>query len=396
MRPEWPIIVQKLGLQGAVTVPNVTTRLACAIALLIAAATPPTASLASDCAKPDAALGVDRVVEIDAANGPLFGEISVYEREAPLLAPKEVILTFDDGPMPWITKSILDTLDTFCTKATFFSVGRMALAYPKSVKDVLARGHTLGSHTWSHPLNIARLSHDKAIDQIERGIAAVALAAGQPIAPFFRFPGLSDSNTLLAHLQTRGIATFTVDVVSNDSFIGDAKRLTRLTLAEVDRLNGGIVLFHDIKSATAKALPDILAGLKAGGYKVVHMRAKAPVQPLADFDDNLKPVLEKAAIEDDSGAVQHALPFFGEPAVLKSLAGDTVEVTAVAPLARTRPDTGRPSRSKRKRAADDVSTIFIEPAATPAAKVAGWRSGSKRTKVAEPGVPAPFSLHGID
>lgn len=376
--------------------PNVTTKLACAIALLIAAATPPTASLASDCAKPDTALGVDRVVEIDAANGPLFGEISVHEREAPLLAPKEVILTFDDGPMPWITKSILDTLDTFCTKATFFSVGRMALAYPKSVKDVLARGHTLGSHTWSHPLNIARLSHDKAVDQIERGIAAVALAAGQPIAPFFRFPGLSDSNALLAHLQTRGIATFTVDVVSNDSFIHDAKRLTRLTLAEVNRLNGGIVLFHDIKSTTAKALPDILAGLKAGGYKVVHMRAKAPVQPLADFDQNLKPVLAKAAIEDASGAVQHALPFFGDPAVLRSLSGDVVEVTEVSPAAKTRPDAGPTTRSKRKRHGDDVSTLLFAPTPKPAAKVAGWRIRSKRVKTTSHGVPAPFNLHGID
>src|SRR5512137_2314374 len=82
------------------------------------------------CAEPAQALGVERVVEIDTASGPLYGDISVLSREDTFLKPREVVLTFDDGPMPWITKSILDTLDRFCTKATFFSVGRMAIAYP--------------------------------------------------------------------------------------------------------------------------------------------------------------------------------------------------------------------------------------------------------------------------
>ncbi len=207
-------------------------------------------------------LGLDRVVEIDASTGPLYGDISVLTREERFLKPREVVLTFDDGPMPWITKSILDTLDRFCTKATFFSVGRMAIAYPATVKDVLARGHTLGGHTWSHPLNLRRRGLERAIDEIERGFSAIALAAGQPIAPFFRFPGLSDSDPMMAHLQSRGIAAFTVDVVSNDSYIGSAERLATYTLAQIDKQQGGIVLFHDIKSATAKALPTILTGLK--------------------------------------------------------------------------------------------------------------------------------------
>ena len=77
---------------------------------------------------PDQGLGVARVVDIDTTNGPLFGDISRYPRERSFLAPKEVVLTFDDGPMPWITRSILDTLDRHCTRATFFSVGRMAVA----------------------------------------------------------------------------------------------------------------------------------------------------------------------------------------------------------------------------------------------------------------------------
>jgi peptidoglycan/xylan/chitin deacetylase (PgdA/CDA1 family) len=209
---------------------------------------------ADTCANPESALGVSRIVEIDAKTGPLFGEFTKHEKEPRFLDPKEVVLTFDDGPMPKYTKPILDALDKFCTKATFFSVGQMATAYPDMVKEVIGRGHTIGTHTWSHPMNLRAMSLEKAQDQVERGFAAVALAAGQPIAPFFRFPGLSDSGPLLEHLQRRGIAAFTVDVVSNDSYIGSPQRLASRTLDQIEKQNGGIVLFHDIKASTP-ALP---------------------------------------------------------------------------------------------------------------------------------------------
>jgi peptidoglycan/xylan/chitin deacetylase (PgdA/CDA1 family) len=245
------------------------------------------------CANPAGALGVSRIVEIDTKTGPLFGDFSKYEREPSFLGPKEVVLTFDDGPMPRYTKPILEALDKFCTKATFFYVGRMAMAYPGMVKEVMRRGHTMGTHTWSHPLNLRRRGLSKAKDQIERGIAAVELAAGQPIAPFFRFPGLSDSGPMLAYLQSRGIAAFTVDVVSNDSYISSPSRLAKRTLAHVERNNGGIVLFHDIKRSTAQALPTILAQLKKRGYKVVHLRTKSQVSPIAAITEQLKKTRDK-------------------------------------------------------------------------------------------------------
>lgn len=331
---------------GAVAVGFMFRRLGLVLSLaLVAGGVAAGAAQAEDaCADPKPALGVERVVEIDASTGPLYGDISVLTREESFLQPREVVLTFDDGPMPWITKSILDTLDRFCTKATFFSVGRMAIAYPATVKDVLARGHTLGSHTWSHPLNLKRRGLDRAVDEIERGFSAIALAAGQPIAPFFRFPGLSDSDPMLAHLQSRGIAAFTVDVVSNDSYIGNADRLATYTLAQVDKRQGGIILFHDIKSATAKALPAVLAGLKQRGYKVVHMRPKAPLVPLDTYDADLQKLLvksqpkaaEQPTVIAASAAGSHLLPFFGAPAVLKTLSGQDAEVTTLSPPARQR------------------------------------------------------------
>lgn len=239
------------------------------------------AHASAGCVDESTALPVSRIVEIDTTNGPMFGSVTRQPHEPSFLRPKEVVLTFDDGPMPWVTKSILGTLDTFCTKATFFSVGRMALAYPATVKDILARGHTLGSHTYSHPFHMPRMKPDAAVAEIERGLAAVTAAAGEPIAPFFRFPGLADSPRLLAYLRTRNIAALTVDVVSNDSYTRDPLKLAERTMAEVRRHHGGIILFHDIKTATAKALPSILARLKAEGYSVVHMTAKHPAEPLA-------------------------------------------------------------------------------------------------------------------
>ena len=250
-------------------------------------------------------LGVSRVVEIDTSNGPLFGDLTKFQKETSFLQPKEVVLTFDDGPMPAITRSILDTLDRHCTRATFFHVGKMAAAFPGDVKAVLARGHTVGTHTWSHPLNIKRLKPEAALDEIEKGFAAVAAAAGQPIAPFFRFPGLSDNASLLTHLQTRGVGTFTVDVVSNDSYIHDADKLVRLTMERVEARQGGIMLFHDIKAATARALPTILTQLKARGYKVVHLRSKHLFVPDPKYGQQF------ASIDGKASGQPTMVPFFG-------------------------------------------------------------------------------------
>lgn len=304
------------------------------------------AAPASACTDKGAGLGVARIVEIDASSGPIFGNLTRQTREDRFLGPKEVVLTFDDGPMPAITKSILDTLDRFCTKATFFSVGRMAIAYPAMTKEILTRGHTLGTHTWSHPMSLPRLAPAAARDQIDSGFAAVALAADQPIAPFFRFPGLNDSPALLSYLQERGIAAFTVDVVSNDSYIGDANRLISRTLAHVEADNGGIILFHDIKHVTARALPTILSELRARGYKVVHMRAKKPYKPDDKALASMRETAQRLARGLGPGAKQTLLAVTDgmsprteaavQTAPAQSLKQEAIPVVAVAPERRDR------------------------------------------------------------
>jgi peptidoglycan/xylan/chitin deacetylase (PgdA/CDA1 family) len=339
-----------------------------------------------DCPNPESALGVSLIVEIDAKSGQHYGEFTKYEKEPRFLEAREVVLTFDDGPLPKFTKPILDALDKFCTKATFFSVGQMAQAYPDMVKEVVGRGHTLGTHTWSHPMNLRAMSLEKSTDQIERGFAAVALAAGQPIAPFFRFPGLSDSGPLLAHLQERGIAAFTVDVVSNDSYIGNANRLAQRTLSLVEKQNGGIILFHDIKASTAAALPTILAELKKRGFKVVHMRSKKPFEPLPALTADLEAKRVAAEAKKNGGKMDETaekpkpVPFYA--AIMASTLEANAEpaVTELTPEVRERVHAGGTHATANAPVTSPEETApSVRPAAHPVAKRHARRKTPKPT-----------------
>jgi len=157
----------------------------------------------SACANPNA-LGLARTVEIDTTDAPGFGfeHYKAYD----FLRLKEVVLTFDDGPQVGYTHKVLEALAAHCTKATFFSIGKMAAGLPEIIRDVAKAGHTIGTHTWSHA-DISKLKNEadwKA--EIEKGVSAVRRAVGGPIAPFFRYPVLKDTKESLAHLASRNIA----------------------------------------------------------------------------------------------------------------------------------------------------------------------------------------------
>ena len=121
-------------------------------------------------------LGVSRVVEIDTSTGPKFG--FQYHDAPSFLAEGEVVLTFDDGPLRAYTKPVLEALAAQCTKATFFVVGRMAVADPEMVKEYARRGHTVGTHTWSHQ-NLAQLSAAQGAGRDRDGLQRRAERDGQ-------------------------------------------------------------------------------------------------------------------------------------------------------------------------------------------------------------------------
>jgi len=235
------------------------------------------------CNNPNA-LGVARTVEIDTTGGPGFG--FEHFKELDFLRDHEVVLTFDDGPWPENTPSVLKTLADECTTGIFFSIGKHATYYPEILKQVYAAGHTIGSHTWSHAnLNDKKLNDQQRKEEIEKGFSAVKWALGgiSP-APFFRFPALQHPPELVTYLGNRNIAIFSCDLDSFDFKASKPQTVIDNVMRKLDKLGKGIILMHDFQKHTAEALPELLKRLKDSGYKVVAMRAKAPVQTLPDYD----------------------------------------------------------------------------------------------------------------
>ena len=242
---------------------------------------PAVAPTVAPCATNEKVLGLSRMIEVDSAGGPLFGRVNSGGYD--FLHDGEVVLTFDDGPLRSYTRAVLKALDEHCTKATFFMVGRMAVADPEMVREVASRGHTVGAHTWSHA-KLQGLAPDKAKDEIELGFSAVAQALhGQP-APFFRFPYLRPTAATMAYLKTRNVASFTIDVDSRDFRTRDGEAVKRTVLAQLAGARKGILLFHDIQPSTAHALSGILAELKKRGFKVVHLVPKETAATLPEYD----------------------------------------------------------------------------------------------------------------
>jgi peptidoglycan/xylan/chitin deacetylase (PgdA/CDA1 family) len=253
-----------------------------------AAAPPPAAQLPPApppkpiaCANPNA-MGLARTVEIDTTGGPGFG--SQHFKTYDFLRDHEVVLTFDDGPWLNNTQAVLKALADQCLRATFFSIGKHATYYPEILHQVVAAGHTIGSHTWSHA-DLTKKTPDEAKEEIEKGLSAVHFYAGAATAPFFRFPDLRHPPEMLTYLGQRNIAIFSTDIDSFDFKIKKPDVLIKSLMGKLNKLGKGIILMHDFQKVTATALPELLGQLKANGFKIVHMVPKDQVTTLPQFDE---------------------------------------------------------------------------------------------------------------
>lgn len=228
---------------------------------------------AQGCPNNPFALGTERVLDVDAKSTPRVGR-KHFPTTLPL-ARKEIVLTFDDGPWPDTTPKVLDALKSECVRATFFLLGRHAEAYPTLARRILADGHTVGHHTYSHQI-LSRVPAATAEQEINRGIeeddyAIYGQRRSDPATPFFRFPGFASTPALLANLERRNIVVFGADVWASDWKPMSADTEMRLTLDRLEQSKGGIVLFHDTKAQTAAMLPEFLRELKRRGYRIVHI-----------------------------------------------------------------------------------------------------------------------------
>jgi hypothetical protein len=162
------------------------------------------AAVAAPCPGKPETLGTERILEVSAATTPRIGR-KHFPNTLPLGA-KELVLTFDDGPWPGTTPKILEALAAECVRASFFMLGQHAEAAPQLARRVLAEGHTVAHHTYSHPI-LDKLSTDAAEAEINRGFNADDFAVfgqrrNEPATPFFRFPGF-DSGFAGANAATK-------------------------------------------------------------------------------------------------------------------------------------------------------------------------------------------------
>src|SRR5262249_19309396 len=190
----------------------------------------------------------------------------------------------DDGPWPANTPAVLRALAAHCVKATFFSVGKHAMWHPEILRQVAEAGHTVGTHTWSH-VNLAKKPAADAKDEIEKGFSAVRMALGTAPAPFFRFPTLTHPPEMVTYLGERNIAIFSTDMDSFDFKLKKPALVIQSVMDKLKKHGKGIVLMHDFQHVTAETMPELLNQMKAGGFKIVHLKSKGPAQTLAQYDE---------------------------------------------------------------------------------------------------------------
>jgi peptidoglycan/xylan/chitin deacetylase (PgdA/CDA1 family) len=253
----------------------------------------PAICAADGCPGHPGALGTSRVLAVDARTTPRVG-LKQFPRTLPL-EPHEVVLTFDDGPWPGTTPKVLDALARECAKATFFVIGSNAAASPALLRRELEEGHTIGTHSWSHPL-LSRLTPSEARNEIEHGMKAVNGILGGKASldktPFFRFPGFAATDGLMDWLNGHGVVVFGADLWASDWNRMTPETELALVLRRLDLAGGGILLLHDTKQQTAAMVPALLRELAARSYRLVHVVPGplatapdvAPPEPVAAHD----------------------------------------------------------------------------------------------------------------
>ena len=229
------------------------------------------AAQAADCPGNPNAIGTSRTIVVDPQDHRRIGTMS-YSETLPL-ADKEVVLTFDDGPLPPYTNKVLDILASECVKATYFIVGVMARSNPELVRRVSERGHTIGTHSMSHPIVFRRLSLDQAKMQVDGGIVATTAALGDAgkLAPFFRYPGFGKSDPVDAYVMAEGLMIWGADMPADDWRKISAREVAKRAIQRLAAKGKGVLLLHDIHARTVEALPIILAELKQRGFRIVHV-----------------------------------------------------------------------------------------------------------------------------
>ena len=284
---------------GGRTRPRVVLGAVLSLGVLTCIAAQPAA--AADCPGHPDALGTSRTLVVDPREHTKIGTMQ-YAETLPL-RDHEVVLSFDDGPLPRNSDQVLAILAAQCIKANFFIIGQMARSFPEGVRKLRDAGHTIGTHTQTHPLTMNKMPIERAKAEIDDGIASVKAALGadadKSLAPFFRIPGLMRAEAVEDYLASQGIQTWSADFPADDWRHVSSQRVYDLAIQRIEAKGKGILLLHDIQARTVAALPRILETLKARGYHIVHVVPATPDRPATPTEPQqwqLHPPSENVAI----------------------------------------------------------------------------------------------------
>lgn len=339
---------------------------------------------------PDA-IGLSRIIKVDTTGGFYVG--TTYHTKMPLLRPKEVILTFDDGPYPSRTNRVLAALEHECTKATFFMIGQMAKAFPAEARKVAEAGMTIGYHTMTHSYKLAKGPLPESQAEISNGWKAVDQAVygksgDKPMTHFFRYPGLFNNRNVDEWFNSLNMGVFAIDAEGHDWIRGyintaDAPNVMNEALKQLEHNNGGILLLHDIKESSSNAVAPLLVELKKRGFKIVHVEPLIPPPPIATgpttagvIDTSPAPMKDRN-IEGFDPAHQLAQEKLGK-------VPHPANVPAPLPAYQKKPAAGTDVQSTQSISTPAQSTSVapmnqMPPAAAPEQKDDGWFSSTAKT-----------------
>lgn len=201
---------------------------------------------------------------------------AVFRPTGPVNTPKAVALTFDDGPTPAHTPKILAILQKMKVPATFFVIGDLADRYPGLIRRELAAGMAVGTHTHDHPHDLRALPAAVVRRQLMDGVLSLRRLGAD--VSLFRPPGGSYSDRVVDAAREMGMRTVMWSVDGGD-WAADAtsKQIVGAVLSAVEP--GSIVLLHDgggDRSATVKALPSIIEGIRKKGLQLVPIDSGSP------------------------------------------------------------------------------------------------------------------------
>jgi peptidoglycan/xylan/chitin deacetylase (PgdA/CDA1 family) len=177
-----------------------------------------------------------------------------------------IAMTFDDGPSPELTPKLLDILKARGIKATFFVVGQNAAQYPDILKRMVAEGHEIGNHSWSHPA-LTKLGADGVKKQIESTNAAIEQATGQKVTVMRPPYGATSQILNRRYADQYGMKVILWSVDPLDWKYRNSARVSSQIIQGAHP--GAIILSHDIHATTVAAMPETFDALLAKGYKFV-------------------------------------------------------------------------------------------------------------------------------